>query len=278
VNFRHSDRVSTLHTRRRAAVYLSFQEDGLKLNSHNVLARVCSAIIRLQRTDFRAASMSSCLAALGLCCTSAVAHDVRIEHVTIVSPELARPMRDATVYIHDDRIVSISRATSIATRRPETNAEVIDGHDLYLAPGLIDSHVHVGDLPGMTPEQEQGHPDIASATREQIPRSYLYFGFTTLIDLISTPALIAQWNAHEVHPDIYFCGGAPIVDGYPMNWAPKPQRYEQYPYLIVQRGEESTAPQGIDAAAHTPEAVVSRMHGDGALCVKSFFERGFGEE
>ena len=250
----------------------------MKLNSHDVLVRACSAIIRLQRTDFRVASMTLYLAALGLCCTSAVARDVRIEHVTIVSPELSRPMRDATVYIHDDRIVSISRATSIAPRRSETSAEVIDGHDLYLAPGLIDSHVHVGDLPGMTPEQEQGHPDIASATREQIPRSYLYFGFTTLIDLISTPALIARWNAHEVHPDIYFCGGAPIVDGYPMNWAPKPQRYEQYPYLIVQRGEESTAPQGIDAAAHTPEAVVSRMHADGALCVKSFFERGFGEE
>ena len=130
----------------------------------------------------------------------------------------------------------------------------------------------------MTTEQEQAHPDIAGAARDQIPRSYLYFGFTTLIDLNSTPARIAQWNAREVHPDIYFCGGAPIVDGYPMNWAPKPQRYEGYPYMIVQRGEESAAPKGIDPVSHTPEAAVSRMKADGALCVKSFYERGFGEQ
>lgn len=235
-------------------------------------------MIRLPRTSFRVASMISCLAAFALSCTSAVARDLRVEHVTIVSPERLHPMRGATVYIHDDRIVSISRTTGAAAYRSETKADVIDGRGLYLVPGLIDGHVHVKDLPGMTPEQEQAHSDIARATREQIPRSYLYFGFTTLIDLISTPAVIAQWNAHELHPEIYFCGGAPIVDGYPMNWAPKPQRYQQYPYMIVQRGEESRAPEGIDPAAHTPEEVVSRMKADGALCVKSFFERGFGEE
>jgi len=130
----------------------------------------------------------------------------------------------------------------------------------------------------MTPEQAQAHPDIANTTREQIPRSYLYFGFTTVIDLISTPALVAQWNARELHPDIFFCGGATIVDGYPMNWAPKPQRYQSFPYMIVQRGEESTAPEGIDPATHTPEAVVARMKADGALCVKSFYESGFGDD
>src|SRR5260370_35891545 len=27
---------------------------------------------------------------------------------------------------------------------------------------------------------------------------------------------------------------------------------------------------------HTPQAVVSRMKADGAICVKTFFERGFG--
>lgn len=195
------------------------------------------------------------LAALGFFCASAVAQDVRIEHVTIVSPERSRPMQDASVYIHDDRIVSVSSATTVASRGFETHTDVIDGRGLYLAPGLIDSHVHTRDLPGMTAEQEQAHPGVASAARDEIHRSYLYFGFTTLVDLISTPAAIAQWNSHELHPDIYFCGGAPIVDGYPMNWAPKPQRYEGFPYMIVQRGEESAAPKGIDPASHTPEAL-----------------------
>lgn len=250
----------------------------LKINSHTVRVRACSAMIRLLRTAFRAASTISCLVALSLFCTSAIAQDVRIEHVSIVSPERSRPMPNATVYIHNDRIVLISAARSATKHSSKTSAKVIDGRGLYLAPGLIDSHVHVSDLPGMTTEQEQAYPDLASAVRAQIPRSYLYFGFTTLIDLNSTPGRIAEWNARDMHPDIYFCGGAPIVDGYPMNWAPKPQRYEAYPYMIVEKGEESAAPPGIDPSAHTPEAVVSRMKSDGALCVKSFYERGFGEQ
>jgi len=226
---------------------------------------------------FHRALLIPCLMASGLQCTSSTAHDLRIDHVTIVSPERSRPMPESTVYIQGDRIVSISRRPpSGSARGPGTAVEVVDGKGLYLAPGLIDSHVHTSGAPGMGPSQEQAHPDLARAAREQVPRSFLYFGFTTLVDLNSEPQQLRAWNAHELHPDLYFCGGAAVVDGYPMNWTPKPERYQQFPYLVVQRGEESTAPEGIDPAAHTPEAVVSRMKADGAICVKSYFDRGLG--
>jgi imidazolonepropionase-like amidohydrolase len=223
---------------------------------------------------FRADSWDSLAIALTLFCCCAEAGDLRIEHVTIVSPERAVPMQDASVSIHGDRITSISRSKKASSARARIKDEVIDGSDLYLAPGLFDSHVHTGGVPGMGPAQERENPEIERALWAQIPRSYLYFGFTTLIDLISTPEAIAKWNAHDVHPDIYFCGGTPIVDGYPMNWNPKPERYQEYPYLVVQKGEESRAPAGIDPAVHTPEAAVSRMKAEGAICVKSFFDRG----
>jgi Amidohydrolase family len=125
----------------------------------------------------------------------------------------------------------------------------------------------------MTPEQEAEHPDIARAAREQIPRSFLLYGFTTLIDLISTPQEMARWKNHDIVPDTYFCGGAALVDGYAMNFAPKPQRYQVWPYMLIEPGTE--APDGIDPALHTPQAVVTRMKADGAICVKTFFERGF---
>jgi imidazolonepropionase-like amidohydrolase len=227
----------------------------------------------------RLGSIVQCLVALGAHCTSAAAQDIWIEQVTLISPERSSPMTDATVHVRGDRIVSVSRhSESGAAGRSGTAWQVIDGRGLYLAPGLIDTHVHVGEIPGMTTAQERAHPDLARAAREQIPRSYLYFGFTTLVDLVSTPAQAAQWQGYNAHPDIYFCGAAPVVDGYPMHWAPKPQRYEPFPYMLIQRGDESTAPAGIDAAAHTPEAVVARMKSDGMFCVKSFFERGFGPE
>jgi hypothetical protein len=188
----------------------------------------------------------------------AVASDLRIDHVAIVSPERVSPMGDATIYVHDERITSIIRSRpSRITLSTEANVEVIDGKGLHLSPGLIDSHVRTRGAMG--PAQERANPEIARAARSQVPRSYLYFGFTTLIDLIYTPEAIANWNAHDVHPDIYFCGGAAIVDGYPMNFEPKPERYQDYPYLVVQRGEESAAPEGLAPAVHTAEAVVARI-------------------
>jgi hypothetical protein len=191
-----------------------------------------------------------------------LAADLQIEHVTIVSPERSSPMRDALVRVHDGRIVAISKANG-ATAQSSRNTITMDGSGLFLAPGLIDSHVHLGDIPGMTPEQEAQHPDIAKAAREQIPRSYLLYGFTTLIDLISTPQGMARWKSHDIVPDTYFCGGAALMDGYSMNYAPKPLRYQGWPYMLIEPGAQ--APDGIDPAMHTPQAVVSRMKADGAI-------------
>jgi imidazolonepropionase-like amidohydrolase len=202
------------------------------------------------------------------------AADLQIEHVTIVSPERLTPMRDALVRVHDGRIVAISKAGG-ATTQSSRDTIAIDGSGLFLAPGLIDSHVHLGQIPGMTADQEAQHPDIASAARDQIPRSYLLYGFTTLIDLISTPQDMARWKNHDMVPDTYFCGGAALMDGYSMNYAPKPQRYQWWIYMLIEPGTQ--APDGIDPAMHTPQAVVSRMKADGAICVKTFYERGFGE-
>lgn len=206
------------------------------------------------------------------------AQDLRIEHATIVSPERWPALHDVTVTVRDGRIVDLSTGGLQESPSPrEAGVQRLDASGLYLIPGLIDSHVHLGAIPGMTYEQERAHPDIAMLAWEQIPRSYLYFGFTTLIDLASTPEVVARWKSHNPSPDTYFCGAAAVMDGYPMNWVPKPQRYKAFPYMIVQKGEESAAPEGVSPAAHTPKAAVSRMKADGAICVKSFFHRYKGE-
>jgi imidazolonepropionase-like amidohydrolase len=220
-----------------------------------------------------------CSSVLGLSCISASARDVRIEHVTIVSAERVTPLKNATVLIHGDKIVRISSGSSVGAQHGSRfDLQIIDGRGLYLVPGLIDSHVHLSSLAGMTPEQEKLHPDIARAARNQVPRSFLFFGFTTLVDLISTPEAMSRWNSQAIVPDTYFCGGAALIDGYPMVYVPKPARYDSWPYMIVETGDASSLPAGVEAAAHTPEAVVARMKSDGAICVKTFFERGFGDQ
>jgi imidazolonepropionase-like amidohydrolase len=206
-----------------------------------------------------------------------VSRDLRIENVTIVSPETAREIHRATVTIHNGLILSISSTASAAPPRGPAPVQRLDGTNLYLIPGLIDSHVHLGAIPGMTEEQEKAHPDIAQAARDQFPRSYLYSGFTTLIDLISTPEEMARWKSHDLVPDTYFCGGAVLMDGYPSNYLPKTSRYTAMPYWFVEtRTPDSALPQGVTATEHTPQAVVTRMKAGGAICVKTFFERGFG--
>jgi imidazolonepropionase-like amidohydrolase len=207
----------------------------------------------------------------GLACAAAEPRDYWIENVTIVSPERTTPLPGASVHIKGERIISI------ASGRKSTAAKhSIDGTGLFLTPGLIDSHVHLGEIPGMLPDQEQAHPDIVRAARAQFPKSYLYFGFTTLIDLISTPAAFQQWTASDTHPDTYFCGGAPVQDGYPSNYVPQPVRYQYMPYFLTEPANGLSLPPGMEAADHTPEGIVRRMKADGAICVKAFFEHGFG--
>ena len=205
---------------------------------------------------------------------SAVAASLRIERVTVVSPERAQHLRNATVVVRDDRIVSVDEGSGEPATADET---VIDGNGLYLTPGLIDSHVHLAGIPGMTPAQEQEHPDVARAARAQFPRSYLLYGYTTLVDLISTPEELAQWNSSDAHPDAVFCGATPVIGGYGISRSVSPEElWRRYPYMLVQPGEESKVPNGIDAATRTPQAVVTRMKADGAICVKAFAENGFG--
>lgn len=216
------------------------------------------------RRSLRIASLIPWFAALAfaLDCTSAAAWELWIEHVTVVSAERSHPLRDATVVIRDEKVVSVAASVS---RRSGSDMQVIDGTDLFLSPGLIDSHVHTNEIAGMVGSMEGQFPVAARALREQLPRSYLYFGFTTLVDVISTPEHLRDWNAYPVHPDLYFCGATPIPGGYPPTYQTKEQQAQTYPYLLVEEG---------NAAA----AVVRKMKADGALCVKAFYERGFGEE
>jgi hypothetical protein len=198
--------------------------------------------------------------ALGACFRSATAREMSIVHVTVVSAERSGPLRDATVVVRDQRIASVTASGS--PRVSGGGVEVIDGTGLFLSPGLIDSHVHTNEIAGMQ-GMEGRFPAVARALREQLPRSYLYFGFTTLVDVISTPEHMREWNVYPVHPDLYFCGATPIPGGYPPTYQTKDEQAGTYPYMLE--------------GGNTPAAIVKRMKADGAICVKAFYERGFGE-
>jgi imidazolonepropionase-like amidohydrolase len=203
----------------------------------------------------------------------AQADDLLITNVSIISPERDGASAPMSVYIKDGRIAEIARRPSKRARDAES---VIDGAGRFLTPGLIDSHVHLALVPGMSIEQEAAQPEIARAARAQIPRSYLFYGFTTVIDLASTQAWAAVWNETPAHPDLYYCGPAPISGGYPTNFFPEDMRYQIMPDFLFDPDRPEDFPEGYDPAEHSPEAVVERMRADGAICVKTYHEDGFG--
>ena len=197
---------------------------------------------------------------------SAIEGDTLIRNVNIIATQTM------TITPNVDVLITGERISKIGHKLKATSNNIIDGSNRYLAPGLIDSHTHLDGVPGMTYKQMQNNRKLVSRAQEQIPRSYLYHGFTTVIDLHSDAENIERWNKQDLRPEAYFCGAAPIIDGYPMSFIPKPFRYRVTPYFVVEEGRQSAE---LDLAAHTPKAVVASMLRRGAVCVKTHYETGF---
>ncbi|MFC4310840.1 amidohydrolase family protein [Steroidobacter flavus] len=207
----------------------------------------------------------------------AQAADLLIEQVTVVSPQFAAPQPKQNVLIRDGRIVSVSSkpvsAASGATR--------IDGKGKFLTPGLMDSHVHVGEVPGFPfgAESDPAMAPLRDAYTRQQPRSYLYYGVTQVLNLLGSPDAVAAFEAQPQHPDLYRCGAAISLDGYPSAFIPDPAvRYNAFPDYIYEpaNAEKHPLPAGADAAQHTPEAIIGKLASSGVRCIKIFIEDGFG--
>lgn len=208
------------------------------------------------------------------CAMPASAADLIIENVSIVTPGAARTTGPRNVLIRDGRIASISDKAIAATQPQRVN-----GRGKFLAPGIMDSHVHVGDAVGLPYVSDD--LDIAALRAEyfrQEPRSYLYFGVTQVLDLLSETERLDAFEAQPQHPDLYRCGGAPVLDGYPTAFIDPSVRYKLLPWIFEPaNADKHPLPTGFDAKDHTPEAIVEHIAKSGARCVKIFVEDGFGE-
>ncbi|MCE3254226.1 MAG: hypothetical protein K0Q67_3246 [Cellvibrio sp.] len=164
-----------------------------------------------------------------------------------------------------------------ALGKREYRAErVIEGKGQYVIPGLIDSHVHLRDVPGLNlPESEREKSKLYQDAVAQIPRSYLYAGFTTLLDLINTKEFIDHWNSQPLAPRAYFCSPVFVPQGYPVALLPK--EIQQAPD-VARHYLHDTHSHPVDADQHTPGKLVAAAKKEGARCIKAFYEKGFGAQ
>jgi imidazolonepropionase-like amidohydrolase len=194
-----------------------------------------------------------------------------IENVTLISPERSTPLLNADVVIRDGRIIQVG--TKLIAGR---NARRIDGTGRFLIPGLIDSHVHVGRSAALDDDAIEAHSGLWAAYRAQVPRAYLAFGFTSIVDLDLTPTNRASFEGTPLHPSLYSCGkGIKVANGY-MAFKIPPASSPQFPNLVYEPKEAEHWPKSMAPGDYTPERAVSRAADDGAICVKVFVESGFG--
>jgi imidazolonepropionase-like amidohydrolase len=194
-----------------------------------------------------------------------------IQNVTLVSPERAAPLLHADVVVRNGLIAEIG--THLV---PDPQARRIDGTGRYLIPGLIDSHVHVGHSAALDDDAIDAHPELWAAYRAQVPRSYLAFGFTTVVDLDLTASDKTWFGGTPMHPRLYSCGrGIKVAGGY-MAFNVPPPSSPSFPNLVYEPKEAEHWPKSLEPGVYTPQHAVAQAADSGAICVKAFVESGFG--
>lgn len=195
-----------------------------------------------------------------------------IENVSVVSPHLSRPQDNMDVLIVDGRIKDVIKSGS-----DHPAGSRIDGRGKFLIPGLIDSHVHLGHNPLINPRHMKTLPALHRAYRRQLPRSFLYHGYTSVIDLDFAPGRAGWLPDSDLAPDIYHCGrGVRVAGGYGPVFVPPRIAPRLFPNLVFEPHHKAHWPADLDPALYTVDAAVRRVAHSGAICLKTYVESGFG--
>jgi imidazolonepropionase-like amidohydrolase len=197
--------------------------------------------------------------------------EILIANATIISPERATPLAHGDVLIRGGKIIGVGKHLEAAS-----DARRIDASGRFLIPGLIDSHVHVGHSAALDEKAIDEHPALWDAARAQVPRAYLAFGFTSIVDLDLSPRDRTWFTGTALHPRLYSCArGIKVAEGYGA-WKVPPSSSPSFPNLVYEPREAAHWPASLPAADYSPERAVGRAAEAGAICVKAFVETGFG--
>jgi hypothetical protein len=135
--------------------------------------------------------------------------DLIIRDVVIVSPESPHDGERADIAIIDGRISEIGPNLSGHGRQE------LDGEGGYLVPGLIDAHVHLYHATGLRAGLAADYESLRAGFMSQQPRSFLYYGYTSVVELNAIASANARFEASPVHPRLFHCGqGVVLPDGF----------------------------------------------------------------
>jgi len=126
-----------------------------------------------------------------------------IVHATLINPN-APPVSDAVVVFRDGRVVCAGRA---ATCSVPAGVESRDATGGFIAPGLIDAHVHYSQTGWVDGRPDAGdlrarfpYDSVVASLRdhpERFDRAYLCSGVTSVFDVGGYPWSLAMARQHE---------------------------------------------------------------------------------
>lgn len=198
---------------------------------------------------------------------SVAKHDLLIKNVTVISPEIPGVKANRHVHVIDDRIVD----NNVRNPNSQDYENVIDGSGQFLVPGIMDSHAHVSSIPGLGFGGEvhaQKNKRLVKAYFKQQPKSFLYHGVTHIVD----PNPGQNWRefiADDSHPDYYRCEVITSRTTFPYIEKPSQIAEKLFPYLVNEHVPVSDK--------HSPEQLVKKVAQSGAMCIKLYFENGYGD-
>lgn len=197
-----------------------------------------------------------------------VGNGLLIENAQIISPV------DQTISSNDFIVTAGDSIIYVGDQKPSLKGTftTIDAKGKYIIPGLIDSHVHATVTDALSNKEELQHPELVKLFRAQLPKSYLYFGYTTLIDLgTANPDRLVEFKKMKIRPNLYYAGGGAVIgNGYGIsNWE------DEVPNFVYQENEAYPFPDNYVKENHTPKAVAKRIAESGAIVLKTYYEPGF---
>lgn len=199
---------------------------------------------------------------------------ILISNATVISANENENIESFEGYI----VIQSDSIVHVGPKLPQLkgNYITIDAKDKFVIPGLIDSHVHIGHTITLKDEHYETKPELVKSYKEQLPKSYLYFGFTSLVDLDLNERTKKGFQEAPIKPDLYSTSrGVRYFNGYGQGLFPENIRYKYFPVWIYDKDQLSSIPENTDLSKHTVSAVVEQTVNDGAIGLKTYYEKGF---
>lgn len=130
---------------------------------------------------------------------STQAIDLRIDNVRLYQAQNGNFSQPSTLYVEDGKIIEVTSARANA-KQADT---IVDAHNNYALPGLIDLHVHLG-ASGSNYGKDFQYLPVASHFN-----SNLYLGVTSIVDLFSFDITLneaSQLTKSQTTPNLFYAG------------------------------------------------------------------------